>query len=363
MKIRVLDRYVFKELLIPFMVGTVSVVIMFLANTLIFYSEQLFKKEIPLSAVMQLLYFSIPSTLNLTLPVGITIAASLTVARLVRESEMTAIRAAGIPIRRVLVPIFIMGLMVSVLSFYLYENVTPKSTMKMQDTLRKIFMSAEAIGVRSNVLLKLDNGRYHISIGQVQNAPDGGVEMKNVLVFHQPKQGEYWFASTDNALYNDGLFIMFKPIIYVFEGTRLISFKVEDRHVISQRVTVDAFFGTPQAEEQNLRELRNTYLTLRERGNYAMAREYEVEYQNRFSVPFACFVFSLTAPIFSLYFSRGGPFIGVLLSIILVFLYYNLWVISAQKLAKAGFLPPIVGSWLPNVIFILIAVIALWKSE
>lgn len=361
--IRTLDRYLFRELIAPFFVGTVAVVIMFLANTLIFYSEYLFKKEIALTAVLQVLLFSIPSALNLTLPVGITIAASLSVARLVRESEITAIRAAGIPIRRTLIPILIMGLIVSGLSFYVYEKLTPVSERRLKETLRKIFASAEAIGVRSNVLLKLDNGRYHISIGTVQQVPGGGVSMKNVLMFHTPKRGEFWVVIAEDSEYKEGLFTMYHPYIWIFEGTRLVQFDVKDKHVISQRVSIDAFFGQPLAPEQNLTQLRETIRVLKERGNLVRAREYEVEYHNRFSVPFACAIFALFAPVFSFHFSKGGPFVGLLLSIVVVFLYYNVWVISAQKLAKAGFLPSIVGAWLPNALFLLIAMIALWRSE
>jgi lipopolysaccharide export LptBFGC system permease protein LptF len=54
---------------------------------------------------------------------------------------------------------------------------------------------------------------------------------------------------------------------------------------------------------------------------------------------------------------------GVLFSIITVFLYYNLWVISAQILARKGLIPPVVGVWMPNVLFVVAALVALWKSE
>ena len=67
---RLIDRYVFKELFVPFLIGTAAVVIMFLANVLIAYSGELFRKDIPFSAVGQYLLFKIPQTLNLTLPIG-----------------------------------------------------------------------------------------------------------------------------------------------------------------------------------------------------------------------------------------------------------------------------------------------------
>lgn len=360
---RTLDRYIFRELLVPFVVGTASVVLMFLANLLMGYSDYLFRKEISWAAVGQLLLFSIPATLQLTLPVGTTIAVSLAISRLVRESELTAMRAAGIPIRRVLLSVGVAGLLIASGSFYLVNRVTPVTQAKFKDTLRKVLMSAEAIGVRSNVLLKFDEGRYHVSIGSIQKSGKNEILMNNVLVFHQPKQGEYWVAIANSAFYKEGLITLTSPQLWRFEGKELISFEVKNEHVISQRVGMDEFFGDPLPEEQTLSQLRSTATTLRARGVLDEARNYEVEYQNRFAIPFSCLVFALVAPVFALRFARGGAFVGVMLSIILVFAYYNLWIITAQVLAKKGILPPVVGCWLPNVLFLLAAMIAIRRAE
>jgi lipopolysaccharide export system permease protein len=362
--IRSLDRYIFRELIVPFLIGTASVVLMFLANTLIHYSEQIFRKDVPWSAVGQLMLFSIPSTLKLTLPVGTAIATSLAVSRLVRESELTALRAAGIPIRRVLLPVIALGVLAAGMNLALVERVMPFTEIKFKDTLRKILMSAEAIGVRSNALLKFDDGRYHVSIAAIEKGAGGEIKLSGLFVFHQPKRGEYWFAMADSGNYKDSLLTLLRPQIYQFEGERLISWDVKDTHVISQRIGVDAFFGTALPEEQTASQLGKTVRELRQRGLADEARRYEVEFWNRFAIPFSCLVFALFSPIFAVKFSRGGPFVGVLISVIVVFVYYNVWILTSQVLANQhGLLPPIVGAWLPNLLFLLTAGVALWKSE
>src|SRR5688500_14946527 len=187
---RVLDRYILKELAAPLLIGTVSVVLMFLANTLISYAQEVFSREIPIVSVLQYLLLKVPQTLNMTLPVGVTLAGSLAVSRLIRESELTAMRAAGISIKRILLPFLFVGLLVSLLSFYLAEYVTPKTEAKANETMRKIFASAEAVELRSNVLLKLNNGEYHASIGTVRKNDKGQVVIEDILVFQKPKRGE-----------------------------------------------------------------------------------------------------------------------------------------------------------------------------
>lgn len=357
---RLLDRYVLRELLTPFLIGTVSVVLMFLANTLIFYAPQVFSKDMPLSAVGQYLFFKIPQTLNMTLPVGITIASSLAVSRLARESEMTAMRAAGISIKRIMLPMIALGAAVGIFSFYLTEAVTPKAEDRATRTLRKIFASAEAIGLQSNVLLELNRGEYHASIGTVSKGAGGNVEMRDVLVFQKPKRGVDWFVQSPTATYDDGILTFENPRIWIVEGERLIV-ETPKKWQINVRMSLEDFFGQKLPSAMSASELRKSIDAAKSRGE--STKVLEVDYQNKFAVPAACLVFALFSPAFSLFFTRGGAFMGVLVSIIVVFLYYNIWVLSSQVLAKQWILPPFIGAWLPNVLFFGAGAFALWRAE
>ncbi|HMS55753.1 MAG TPA: LptF/LptG family permease, partial [Fimbriimonadaceae bacterium] len=79
---RVVDRYVFKELMVPFLIGTVAVVLMFQANFLIYILKTFSLGNIPPLALAQIILLKTPSFLNLTLPVGMALAASLAMSRL-----------------------------------------------------------------------------------------------------------------------------------------------------------------------------------------------------------------------------------------------------------------------------------------
>lgn len=358
---RLLDRYLLRELFAPFLIGTVSVVMMFLANTLIAYAGQMFAKEVPMAAVWQYLLFKIPATLNLTLPVGMTIAAALAISRLVRESELSAIRASGVSIRRVLAPVFLAGAFVAVFSFVLAERVTPHAEREAFERLRRIFASPEALGARTNTSFRIGDGQYTVNVGTLREGPRGSVVMDNVLVLHKPKRDEDWVLQAASASYENGLLTLYRPSIWMFSGMRLIEFEVQDAYVINLRLSREDFFGNPLPEEQTISELRASIERLRQIG--AATQDLEVDYHSRFAVPTACFVFAFFAPVFALWFARGGAFMGVLFSIITVFLYYNIWVISAQILARKGLLPPIVGVWFPNLLFVVAALVALWRSE
>jgi lipopolysaccharide export system permease protein len=62
-------------------------------------------------------------------------------------------------------------------------------------------------------------------------------------------------------------------------------------------------------------------------------------------------------------FARSGAFMGVLLSIFLVLLYYNAYVISTEILGRNSWVSPVVAAWLPNVVFLVLGLVFLRRAE
>ena len=76
----------------------------------------------------------------------------------------------------------------------------------------------------------------------------------------------------------------------------------------------------------------------------------EVAFHMKFSVPLATFAAALISAPLGMLFSRLGPYIGVALSVILVFLYYTAMQ-TFQAMGQAGYLHPVLAAWLQNLIF------------
>ena len=74
---KILDRYVLRELMVPFLIGTIAVVLMFQANTLIFQLKTFSMSAVPPIALFNLILYKTPGYLNMTLPIGMSLAASL----------------------------------------------------------------------------------------------------------------------------------------------------------------------------------------------------------------------------------------------------------------------------------------------
>ncbi|MGH3427688.1 MAG: LptF/LptG family permease, partial [Mycobacteriales bacterium] len=67
--------------------------------------------------------------------------------------------------------------------------------------------------------------------------------------------------------------------------------------------------------------------------------------------------------LFAILMARSGAFVGVLLSIVLVLVYYTAYVVCTSIVGRNGWLPPMAAAWLPDVIFLLLGLWALRRVE
>jgi lipopolysaccharide export system permease protein len=355
-----LDLYLLRELIVPFLIGTVAVVLMFQANTLIFQLKTFSVATVPATAMVQYILYKTPSFLVMTLVVGTSLAASLAVSRLVRESELTAMRAAGASILRVLLPITFFGLFVAACNFVISEKLMPRSEKASQELLMQIGLLGAMPEFKSNVLINLSH--YSASFGTVARNADGSVKLGDVMLIERPRPGEMMLILSDSGSYRDGVWTMHNTYVWRIEGLKLYAVKSGKKDlVINERVTVESIFAQPIPEQESLETLGKVIREAKARGDDTTWLE--ITYHTRFSVPAACIVFALVAPVFAVWLGKGGGFTGVLLSIFLVFLYFNAYVISTEILGRNGYVNPFIAAWLPNFLFILMGVLAVRRLE
>ncbi|HEY0868344.1 MAG TPA: LptF/LptG family permease [Fimbriimonas sp.] len=354
-----LDKYVVRELIVPFLIGTVAVVLMFQANTYMFYAKNFDLQNVPTSAVFQVIYFRTPEFLNMTLPVGMSLAASLAMSRLARESELTAMRAAGVRILRVIAPVVVFGLFVAVGDFFLIEKVMPGASRRSNQVAREVGIEGSLPSITENVPLKL--GKYAAFLGSVQRVEGNGLDVTDVLLVQRPEPNVWEVINAADASYRDGQWTFRGAYLRRYEKESMTQFRPEKDFVVNEEILVESF-GTPSVpEEKTLAELQEKIALTRSMGRDT--RRDEVKYHVKFAVPASVVVFALVAPLFSILFARSGGFVGVLISIVMVLLYYNGFIISTDILGKYEFMPPWLAAWLTNILFAILGLLAIRRLE
>jgi lipopolysaccharide export system permease protein len=356
--VKKLDQYLIREMIIPFLIGTVTVVLMFQANTYIFLAKTLNLDNVPRKAVFQYIYFQTPMYLNMTLAVGMSLGSSLAFSRIARESELTAMRAAGVRILRAIAPVMCFGILVAIGNFYLAERVMPEMTKRANALAYQIGVLAMTPDLKANAVISLEN--FTAAFGVVRKKGEDELDFDDVWLFDHPTLGQEHVYYAKGGHYKAGLWTFHDTYVRMFDGLNVTVSKAT-RMTINQRILTDSLFAPPISEESTAPELLQK-IELAHR-NHIDAKPTEVKYLERFSVPAACIVFALVGPVFSIIFARGGGFFGVLLSIIMVLLYYNAFVISSEILSKVDAVPAWLAAWLPNILFAFVGVVAIRRLE
>lgn len=356
-----LDQMILREMFVPFFVGTIAFLFLFQMNFLIFWFKTFHAADVPFSGILKLTLLNIPENLRYTFPIGVALGTSLAFARITRESELTAMRAATASVRRTLWPVVLAGIFVSVLAFANIEYAMPKASRQFTNLSIKLGTLGALPNIDTNVPLKLKN--FNVSIGRLTRDREGYL-LNNMLLIEHQDNGQAMIITCDDANYRHGLWTLNNPTTFVIVGQDVISMTPKKGStVINQEVDL-AHIGAgslQRAEERTIPDLQKL-IADHKRGGIRTVEE-EVELHSRYAMPASCFIFALVAPLLSIRWAKNGAFIGVILSLFLIGLYYNAFIIATQIIGPNRWAPPIVAAWLPNLLFVVMGLFALRRLE
>ena len=115
---------------------------------------------------------------------------------------------------------------------------------------------------------------------------------------------------------------------------------------------------TPQEMSSN--ELRQQISILQQAG--ADTKNFEVDLHMKYSIPFTGLIFVLLGVPLGLRVKKGSKATGIIISIVLVLLYYIL-LSTNRSFGRGGMLTPVLAAWLPNIIFGILGVIIMFRAE
>jgi lipopolysaccharide export system permease protein len=362
---KLLDRLIIRELLGPFIFGVAAFVSIFFAGGELAKVINEIVKGLPVSAAVELLALRFPPILALVMPMGVLLGALLSVGRLSGESEVIALYAGGISLYRIVIGVLVLGVLVSVLTFALNENLTPVCNkradeitarlVKEQATMAKPVPIANIKDGVTNSIVYVQNGidaRTH-SLRDVtvvmftENRPSGFFHAKTAQ-YEGTKQGDYFWRLRDG--YSESLG---PDVVYTTKFA-------------SMGVSVKLPHSPQEIEglQQDLDELNFSQLLVRIRKMTKLhlpTKEEEVNLYNKLALPFSAFVFALLACSLGVRSHRGGSSIGLGLSVLIIFIYWIVWRF-ASALAMQGTLHPLLGSFGASLLALIAGMALLVKA-
>ena len=378
---KLLDRYVLREMVVPFLIGQAAIVLMLTGTVLYNNANVLLIHQVPVADVVRMVLFFLPFLVHMTMPVAMAVAASLVISRLGKDSEITVMRSAGISLVRIFLPIFLAGLAVSAGDFYFGEYVVPASMERFNVVLASMPTHIPLLTPQPGQFIVANDQQYVIYV-QSMIPRRGYIELHGAQIISGMKtiytgKTQLTIMTANNGRYKDGQWTLEHPffIRYTPDG-REVQKGWAEKMVYNIPVDPQAFqsslllqlpMGTlAQSSTRTFTQLGQDLQRERAQGihdTYAL-----LDYHFKLSVPFSCLVMALCCPPLALRFARGGGFMGTLLSICLVFVYWNTLLLarilgSPGPQGSAPLLSPPVAAWSQNVLFILLGLYVLRKSE
>src|SRR5213593_662373 len=139
---KILTRYIFKEMLGPTVLGFAFYTFIILMKNLFDFAGMIIKRSLPAATVGRLLFLSLPHIIVLTLPMSLLFGILIAVGRLSADSEIISMRALGISTRTIYRPVFIFSFMMFLLNFYLMNVLLPWGNTRLQALRAEIYTSS-----------------------------------------------------------------------------------------------------------------------------------------------------------------------------------------------------------------------------
>ncbi len=366
---RILTRYMLREMVVPFLIGQFAIVMM-LTGSVLYNNANLFVQfQVPASAVIRLALFFVPFLVNMTMPVAMAVAASLAVSRLSRDSEITVMRSSGISLFQIFRPIFAIGLIISIADFAFGEFVVPGSVNSYVQVLQRLETKFTNLTPPAGKTVSLDNNTV-VGVGSM--TPHYNYIALHSVVINSTAQmlsssPVGFIAIAKNARFSNGTWTLYHPLLITFNTDHPSTILHSDAVATLQyHIPVDpAFFESGfqlqmpmgQMAQSSMLSLHALGMELKqERREHLQDIPRTLDYYFKFSVPFSCLVMALCCPPLALKFGKGGGFMGTLLSICLVFIYWNTLLLS-RILGSPGpqghpaLLAPLAAAWSQNILF------------
>jgi lipopolysaccharide export system permease protein len=356
---RLLDRYVCRQLVLPFLIGVTTFAVIMLGDVARQLGSILFGLRAPLPLIMGYLLYHAPHAVVWSMPVGIVVAVAMTLTSLMNHGEIRAMRVGGASILRICAPLLVVGLLTSAVALLLNEYVVPPAGRKATELFARMTHSQPIVREQYDVYFR-DDQRRLFYVGHMDAANN---RLERVAIWTEDDAGNLatmvtadWAELSGNRwLLREGQEMVMRP-----DGDIERVEKFGSQAIMLGKALQDYYTGQRRELEMSGAQLRDLIGTLSTGGGDT--QKLAVRLQFKYSIPLACLVFALLAAPIAIRFADYGTFVGVVIAILVVFLYNGVrsWTLA---FGLAGMLHPVVAGWTQNVLFGVLGLILLLRTR
>ena len=363
---RLLDRYVVREVLPPFLLALLVFTFVLMIPPLMDVAEGLIAKGVAPTTIVQIMATLVPQALGVTIPMAFLIGLLIGLGRLSADREVVALQACGVSLARLLRPTLALAGLAAAATAYILIVSLPDANQSFRELTYSVIASRAQDEVKPRVFYE----DFPNVIVYVRDAPPGSSEWSDVFLAdtRNPASPEIFISERGRMLLNRE---ERRVAILLEDGARhqVVPERPEeyevhefDRMVMSlDPETVFPRVGPQRGyPELTIPELQEEVDRLTEAG--LPPHRPIMEIHRKFSIPAACFIFALLGLALGINNRKDGKLGSFVIGIGVIFAYYVSMYMS-EAAAKGGLVSPHLAMWLPNLALGLPGLWLVWRRS
>jgi LPS export ABC transporter permease LptG/LPS export ABC transporter permease LptF len=363
--VRIFTRYILKEVISHGLIGASVFTFVIFMREVTRILELVVRNSAPFPSVAELFFLTLPVALKVTIPMGVLVGILLGLSRMAADSEVTAMRASGVSVRSFLKIISVFGIAAWIFALVNTVLIEPRSAAALARLQNKLASSLISFEVQPRVFY--EGFKNHVLYVEDVSGSAGEAVWKNVFDADITLPGAPKITIAKEAVVSSSGPEAIR--LHLIKGeTHDTNARTPDQYTITTFEETDIAISRPPvvkpAQETVPVAQLSTVELFRQKYNpdKDLARWYWIEFNRRLALPTACLVLVLIGIPLGLSAKKGGKGAGFVLTIVLVFIYYFLSIIGVS-LARGGKLSPVLGVWMANLVFALIGLLLLWRTD
>ena len=357
-RITILDRYVAREVISPFILGVLLLTFALVTGRLLKLTEMVVNHGVTLADVASLIGYIMPAFLELTFPMAVLLGVLMGFGRMSGDRELVAARACGVSLYRLTVPVLGFALVVYAISSWFAFSVRPWANANLHRQIFELTQTRSTSGLKEKVFNRnfpglvvyvdsvspIDESLHGVMISDARdpNQQNTIIARRGILIPDEVHE------SLTLRLFNGSIF----GVEPENNSTHVTSFNIYDLGVRPEDELGGG--GERDPEEMSMPELRAAITQARAAGKPDY--DAETELASKYTLPFTTVLFAILGVPLGLKPARGGQSERFGVAIAFFFLYYSL-MRAGEALAQRGWLDAYIAMSIPDLVF---AMLALW---
>jgi lipopolysaccharide export system permease protein len=354
-------KYITRQILYSFIPAVICFMIILEFVDLFTNINRYISNDVAIFDIIKIFVLYLPKTISYALSPALLFSGTFVLAGLYSNNELISILNAGISYKRLIIPVILLGIFMSLFSFVFNEYVVI-STYKMKNEISSELLGFSNSFNNSQIVIKTkspdENENYIIYYAKYYDDEQKRINDAVILYTDNNNELTQRIDASWGSYNSDGFWELNNVLIYTFSDSIVSSQFLETYLDKTLNLHPDYMRNTSAViSELEISEARRL-LERVELINFVEYRSYYTDFLERFSFSFTPLIVIMISSAFAWRFKKNILLFSILLSLSISILYYVIEMISIL-LAKQGFISPSLGAWFPFVLFFIFGALLL----